>query len=69
MKANFNLKGLLASVFMMLTVSLSAQQHTVTGTVVDADNGQPLIGVAVIVSTGGGRDYRCQWSIRSHRFR
>ncbi len=53
MKANFNLKGLLASVFMMLTVSLSAQQHTVTGTVVDADNGQPLIGVAVIVSTGG----------------
>ena len=67
MKANFNLKGLLASVFMMLTVSLSAQQHTVTGTVVDADNGQPLIGVAVIVSTG--RDYRCQWSIRSHRFR
>ena len=54
MKANFNLKGLLASVFMMLTVSLSAQQHTVTGTVVDADNGQPLIGVAVIVSTGGG---------------
>ncbi|MBQ8500514.1 MAG: SusC/RagA family TonB-linked outer membrane protein [Bacteroidales bacterium] len=54
MKANFNLKGLLASVFMMLTVSLSAQQHTITGTVVDADNGQPLIGVAVIVSTGGG---------------
>ena len=38
----------------MLSVSLSAQQHTVTGTVVDADNGEPLIGVAVMVSTGGG---------------
>lgn len=54
MKANFNLKGLLAMTFLLLTVSLSAQQHTVTGTVVDADNGQPLVGVAVIVSTGGG---------------
>ena len=54
MKANFNLKGLLASVFMMLTVSMFAQQHTVTGVVVDADNGEPLIGVAVMVSTGGG---------------
>lgn len=54
MKVNFNLKGLLASAFLMLSVSLSAQQHTVTGTVVDADNGEPLIGVAVMVSTGGG---------------
>ena len=33
---------------------MSAQQHTVTGKVVDADNGEPLIGVAVMVSTGGG---------------
>lgn len=39
---------------MLLSVSLFAQQHTVTGTVVDADNGQPLVGVAVMVSTGGG---------------
>ena len=54
MKANINLKGLLVSALMMLTVSLSAQQHTVTGVVVDADNGQPLVGVAVMVSTGGG---------------
>ena len=54
MKAKINLKGLLASAFMMLSVSVFAQQHTVTGTVVDADNGQPLIGVAVMVSTGGG---------------
>ena len=36
MKVNFNLKGLLASAFLMLSVSLSAQQHTVTGTVVDS---------------------------------
>lgn len=54
MKANFNLKGLLAAAFMLLSVSLFAQQHAVTGTVVDADNGQPLVGVAVMVSTGGG---------------
>ena len=54
MKVNINLKGLVASFFMMLSVSLFAQQHTVTGTVVDADNGEPLIGVAVMVSTGGG---------------
>lgn len=40
--------------FLMLTISMSAQQHTVTGTVVDANNGQPLVGVAVLVSTGGG---------------
>lgn len=39
---------------MLLSVSLFAQQHAVTGTVVDADNGQPLVGVAVMVSTGGG---------------
>ena len=39
---------------MMLSVSLFAQQHNVTGVVVDADNGQPLVGVAVMVSTGGG---------------
>ena len=49
-----NMKGLLTSLFLMLAVSMSAQQHTVTGTVVDADNGQPLVGVAVMVSTGGG---------------
>ncbi|MBQ2112099.1 MAG: SusC/RagA family TonB-linked outer membrane protein [Bacteroidales bacterium] len=54
MKANINLKGLMAAVSMLLSVSLFAQQHTVTGTVVDADNGQPLVGVAVMVSTGGG---------------
>ena len=54
MKANINLKGMIASVFMMLSVSLFAQQHNVTGVVVDADNGQPLVGVAVMVSTGGG---------------
>ena len=54
MKANMNIKGLLASLFMMLSVSMFAQQHTVSGTVVDADNGEPLIGVAVMISTGGG---------------
>ena len=54
MKANINLKGLVASLFMMLSVSMFAQQHNVTGVVVDADNGQPLVGVAVMVSTGGG---------------
>ena len=54
MKANMNIKGLLTSVFLMLAISMSAQQHSVTGTVVDADNGQPLVGVAVMVSTGGG---------------
>ena len=54
MKVNINLKGLMASVLMMLSVSMFAQQHQVTGTVVDADNGQPLVGVAVMVSTGGG---------------
>ena len=54
MKANFNLKGLMAAVCMLLSVSMFAQQHTVSGVVVDADNGQPLVGVAVMVSTGGG---------------
>ena len=54
MKANFNLKGLMAAVCMLLSVSVFAQQHNVTGVVVDADNGQPLVGVAVMVSTGGG---------------
>ena len=54
MKANMNIKGMLTLAMLMLTLSLSAQSHTVTGKVVDADNGQPLIGVAVMVSTGGG---------------
>ena len=49
-----NIKGMLSLVLLMMTFSLSAQQHTVTGTVVEADNGQPLVGVAVMVSTGGG---------------
>lgn len=53
MKANFNLKGLMAAFCMLFSVSVFAQQHSVTGTVVDADNGQPLVGVAVIVSDGG----------------
>ena len=54
MKAKMNIKGMLSLVLLMMTFSLSAQQHSVTGTVVDADNGQPLVGVAVMVSTGGG---------------
>ena len=54
MKANMNIKGLLTSVFLMLAVSMSAQQHQVSGVVLDADNDQPLVGVAVMVSTGGG---------------
>lgn len=54
MKANMNIKGLLTSVFLMLAVSMSAQQHQISGVVLDADNDQPLVGVAVMVSTGGG---------------
>ena len=49
-----NIKGMLSLVLLMMTFSLSAQQHTVSGTVVEADNGEPLVGVAVMVSTGGG---------------
>ncbi len=48
------IQWLLAAAFMMLTVSVSAQQYVVSGKVTDADNGQPLIGVAVINPDGDG---------------
>lgn len=54
MKTKSFIKSLLTGLFLLSALSMTAQQHTVTGTVVDADNGEPLIGVGVIVSTGGG---------------
>ncbi len=55
MKTTTNIKGVLTLVFLMSAFSLFAQrQYTVTGRVVDADSGQPLVGVAVLDSGGGG---------------
>ena len=45
----------LFSIILLCLVSLSAfAQTTVTGSVKDAATGEPLVGVGVIVSTGGG---------------
>ncbi len=63
---NKNIKGILALVFLMPTLSLSAQrQHTVTGKVVDADSGSPLAGVAVLNSISGGGNDRLQRELRN----
>lgn len=44
------------SVMAMLTLSVAAfaQKHQVSGTVLDAANGEPVIGAGVIISSGGG---------------
>lgn len=44
------------SVMAMLTLSVAAfaQKHQVSGTVLDASNGDPVIGAGVIISSGGG---------------
>ena len=45
----------LFSVILLSLLSVAAlAQGTVTGSVRDADTGEPVIGVGVIVSTGGG---------------
>ena len=45
----------LFSIILLSLVSMAAfAQGTVTGSVKDAATGEPLIGVGVIVSTGGG---------------
>ncbi len=54
MKLIKKLKGVLVLVSMVLSFPMFAQQNAVSGTVVDAETGQPLVGVAVIISTGGG---------------
>ena len=49
------LKAASVSLFIFLTaLTASAQTITVKGTVVDAADGSPLMGVAVASSTGGG---------------
>ena len=37
-----------------LSVTVSAQTHSVSGTVTDASTGEPVIGAGVVPSTGGG---------------
>lgn len=50
------MRKLIISVFALMAFALSslAQNVTVTGTILDASDGQPLAGVGVIPSTGGG---------------
>ena len=66
---NSMLRGLLASLMMMFTVNMAAQQYTVTGRVTDADSGQPLVGVAVMNSDGGGvvTDGNGSWALSASK--
>lgn len=41
-------------VSLALSVTMSAQTHTVTGKVTDSSNGEAVIGAGVVLSTGGG---------------
>ena len=48
------MKKLFAFILLSLFATAAFAQNTVTGSVKDAVTGEPLIGVGVIVSTGGG---------------
>ena len=48
------MKKLFAFILLSLLTTAAFAQNTVTGSVKDAVTGEPLIGVGVIVSTGGG---------------
>ena len=48
------LHGIAVCAFLLMAQLGFAQQITVTGQVLDASDGQPLIGAGVMVSTGGG---------------
>ena len=48
------MKKLFAFILLSLVATAAFAQNTVTGSVKDAVTGEPLIGVGVIVSTGGG---------------
>lgn len=39
---------------LVLSVTMSAQTHNVTGKVTDSSTGEPVIGAGVLISTGGG---------------
>ena len=39
---------------LMLSLTAFAQKHQVSGKVIDASNGDPVIGAGVIISSGGG---------------
>ena len=45
---------LAAAALLLVSVAALAQTHNVSGTVVDASDGQPIIGAGVTLSTGGG---------------
>ena len=48
------MKRLFSIIFLSLIATAALAQNTVTGSVKDAVTGEPLIGVGVLVSTGGG---------------
>jgi len=60
-------KGIVAAAFLLMTQIGFAQTITVTGQVLDASDGQPLIGAGVVVSTGGGTvtDYDGKYVIQA----
>ena len=62
---NVFFRGLAVCVMLMLAQLGFAQKITVTGQVLDATDGQPLIGAGVVLSTGGGTitDYDGKFSI------
>ena len=57
------------SVAVMLSLSLTAfaQKHQVSGRVIDASNGDPVIGAGVIISSGGGvvTDYDGNYTLQA----
>lgn len=66
MKTTF-LKGIAVAAFLLMAQLGFAQTITVTGQVLDASDGQPLIGAGVLVSTGGGTitDYDGKYVIQA----
>lgn len=53
---------LLVALFLMASLQLLAQPHTIQGEVTDAQNGEPLIGATVVVEgEKGGCGYRFGW--------
>lgn len=61
------LNGIAAAAFLLMTQLGFAQTITVTGQVLDASDGQPLIGAGVVLSTGGGTvtDYDGKYVIQA----
>ena len=63
-----SISRVLASAAMLLMgIAAFAQTHSVSGTVVDASDGQPIIGAGVTLSTGGGTvtDYEGKYVINA----